>query len=774
LRIGTQGVYSASVRFLSIVVALVAPVRLIAADAAAEFSGRIRPVLEQNCAGCHNPQGTSKRVNFLASKTVDEIQDRRGQWASAAVQLRNRTMPPAASKLSEEDRLAVTSWIDNRLRETACSAGPWAGAAPPRRLNRREYRNTVRDLLGVDLAVADVFPADETGGAGFDTNADTLYIPPMMVERYMEAAGKILDRVIVTPPLNRVFPSAGMAPAAPSTKPGRDLAPGQEVSTEVTVFNEGQYNLRVNVERPRQTPFQMHVKVDGGAVGSLNYQRDLNGGATTRIQTVTLERGVHKVAVVTGEEPVVFYSLTVEQRPAAASPDKAVLHQRLFGLEPGEAPVDGRVAARRVMERFVERAYRRPVAAADVEPFLALYERASRRGDPYEESVKLALKAVLVSPRFLFRVEDVPAGREIRQLGQYEMASRLSYFLWATAPDDELLRLAAAGRLQDDRVLAGQVDRMLDDPRSRQFATAFTGQWLGTQDVGGRAVPLLTELQHFYTPEVSVELRQEPVMLFHHLLSSNGSLLDLIGGNYSFLTARLARYYQVEDKFPALGDRFERVAWPDNRRAGVLGMAGVLALTSHYRMSSPVLRGAWVLDTLLGTPVPAPPPDVPPLEKASKSEKGLTMKQILARHRADPACSTCHNLMDPIGFGLEPFDWMGRFQEKPVDAAGVLPSGEKFDGPVELREVLLRRKSDFVRHLAGKVLGYATGRPVQDGDHCTVQKLAAAVERDGYRARTLVREVVLSLPFRAAQGGVEISSSGPRSKRSTRLLLGEK
>jgi hypothetical protein len=751
------------------------------ADPAVEFRQSIRPVLEQNCSTCHNPGNPKNRIDFLKGDSARDVETRRGLWRGVAAQLRNRTMPPVASKLTEEDRMRVAVWLENRLRETACSSGEYAGAVPPRRLNRREYHNTIRDILGVELAVAEIFPADESAGAGFDTNGETLYIPPMMLERYMEAAQKILDRVIVTPVLSKTFASAEMQPARPSEKPGRPLVPGEEVSAEVTIFAEGQYNLRVSFERPHEAPFQVAVKVDGAPMGTIAYNNvDRNGGPTARAQPVTLERGVHKITVAAADRPSTFYSLTVEQRQQAAPPEKSALHYRLFGIEPGEAPVDPRAAARQVLARFLPKAYRRPVEPAEIDRFLTLYDRAAERGDPYEERIKLALKAVLVSPRFLFRIEERTTDNRIVPLGHYDMASRLSYLLWATGPDEELLGLAAQKRLQDPAVLAAQVERMLDDPRSRALASSFIGQWLGTQEVGGRVVPLLTELQHYYTPEVAAELRQEPVLLFHHILSGNRSLLELLTANYSFLTQRLARFYQVEGKVQgATGDGFDRVEWPDSNRAGVLGMASVLAMTSHYRQSSPVLRGAWVLETLLGTPVPPPPPDVPPLENAAKSERGLTMREIVNRHRADPVCATCHNLMDPIGFGLENFDWMGRWRDqytdgKPIDASGVLPSGEKFNGPVELRSVLLKRKEEFLRHVAGKVLGYALGRGLHDGDHCTVQRLVDALEKDGYRARTLIRDVVLSVPFRNTQGGIEAPAVIPAPKRTRRPLLGDR
>jgi len=389
---------------------------------------------------------------------------------------------------------------------------------------------------------------------------------------------------------------------------------------------------------------------------------------------------------------------------------------------------------------------------------------------------------VLVSPYFLFRVEERTSEPGIHPLGRYDLASRLSYFLWSTAPDEELLRLAEQDRLQDPKTLAAQVERMLDDPRSRSFATTFIGQWLGTQEVGGRLVPAIGEVQHFYTPEVAADLREEPVLLFHHILGENRSLMELLDANYTFLTERLVRFYELEGRVKGVnGSAFQKVEWPDNRRAGVLGLGSVLAMTSHYRQASPVLRGAWVLDTLLGTPAPPPPPEVPPLETAARKEAGLTMRELLARHRTDPSCSPCHNLMDPIGFGLENFDWMGRWRDKeangqPVDASGTMPSGEKFSGPVELRQLLLSRKEEFLRHLTGNVLGFALGRSLQDGDQCTVQRMVDTLEKDNYRARTLIREIVLSIPFRNFQGGA--AAAGPSvtatPQRKLQRLLGEK
>ena len=394
-----------------------------------------------------------------------------------------------------------------------------------------------------------------------------------------------------------------------------------------------------------------------------------------------------------------------------------------------------------------------------------MYDRAAERGDPYEERIKLMLKAVLVWPEFLFRIEQKHTEPGIYPLSQYELATRLSYFLWSTMPDEPLIRLAEQGRLQDPKVLMAQVDRMLDDSRSRTFFNSFVGQWLGTQDIGGRVAPLLTEIQSYYTPDVAADLRAQPVLLFDRILGEDRSLLELLNANYTHLTARLAKFYQIEDQVKVPDDNeFHLMEWPDNRRAGIIGLGGVLAMTSRYRETSPVLRGAWALETLLGTPVPPPPPDVPPLSASAGDGVKLHIREQLQRHRADPSCAACHKMMDPIGLGLENFDWMGRWRDKetdgtPIDAKGELPSGEKFNGPVELRAALLDRKEDFIRNLTGRVLGYALGRSLQDGDSCTVQRLVQTLEKDNYRARTLIRQIVLSVPFRNTQGGAV--ASGP-------------
>jgi hypothetical protein len=426
-----------------------------------------------------------------------------------------------------------------------------------------------------------------------------------------------------------------------------------------------------------------------------------------------------------------------------------------------------------LLSSFVSGAYRRPAKSEEIDRFLKLYDRAAERGDPYEERVKLALKGVLVSPDFLFRIEQPPSGPGIHALNGYELAARLSYFLWESMPDAELTRLARESRLKEPAVLAAQVDRMLADPKSDAFTEAFIGQWLGTKDVGGRVAPTVNEIQTFYSPEVAADMRAEPILIFRYMLRENRSVLDLLDADYTFLTKRLANFYGMRGVQGLEANKFQLVHLTDGHRGGVLGLGGVLAMTSHFKETSPVLRGAWVLDTLLGTPVPPPPPDVPPLA-TGKVVSGLTIRQKLQMHRNDPSCAACHNLMDPVGFGLENYDYLGRWRDKdeagrPIDAAGVLPSGGAYNGVAELRRLLLKKKDLFLRHFSGKLLGYALGRSLMDEDQCTIQRLTAELEKSDYKVRELVKGIVLSVPFRYAQ--IVTDSGAPPQPAAPRKQL---
>ena len=726
-----------------------------------EFSDRIRPVLAQNCQACHNPD-SNNRIRFLEARTAADLSEDRGMWRSVAMQLRNRTMPPPGGpQPSEQDRFRVASWIDDRLRETACELGPYAGPVTVRRLNRAEYQNTVRDLFGLHFDIAEQFPVDGSGGEGFDNNGETLFLSPMLAERYIEVAQQLLDQVVITPPLERAFVAKDLLPDRQADEHDSiEMLPGDAVRRTISVYEDGEYRVQAWVRSPGvdDRP-KADILVDGAQAGELVFSWS-SAQATNRTTTIPLTRGAHEIsfAVAEGGLPLRLITLDIEQRPAEVDAAKLAVHFRLFGREPGDTPLAPRRAAAGLLSRFLRQAFRRPIAPEDVEAFLAPFDRSAQRGDPYEESIKLALKAVLVSPDFLFRVETAPSAPGAHPISDHELATRLSYFLWGTMPDAELSHLADDGRLHDVETLLAQVDRLLDHPRSRFFTQTFIGQWLGTKDVGGRVAPTLNEIQHFYTPQIAADMREEPILLFQRMLNEDRSLLELIDADYTYLTERLAQHYGMPDA--VVGNEFQLVSTPDGRRGGLLGLGAMQAMNAGYKRTSPVLRGVWVLETLLGTKIPAPPADVPPLDTEEKKQRKLTVREMLAEHRADPTCAACHDVIDPIGLGLEHYDWLGRWRDaeddgRPVNATGEMPSGETFDGPAELRRILLAQHDELLRHVAGKVLGYALGRSLLDQDQCVIERIVGKIESSNHGARSLVREIVLSTPFRFTEGEAE-------------------
>ena len=721
-----------------------------------EFRDEIRPVLAKYCQACHAPD-SDNRIRFLQAESIADISEDRGLWGNVAMQLRNRTMPPTGPQPSEEDRFRVAAWIDETVRATACDAGEYAGPVMVRRLNRSEYQNTVRDLFGLRFEVAELFPVDGSGGEGFDNNGETLYFSPLLAERYLEVAELVLGQSIVTPPLGRAFVAKDLLPEREvDGQESVAMQPGDSVSRTVSFYEDGEYRVRAWIGSPApDTHPTADVLVDGSVAGTLKFRWSA-AEATFRSTNVALSSGEHVVALALREDslPLRLISLDIDQEVSEASAAKLAAHFHLFGSEPGQAILASRKAAARLLRKFMAQAFRRPLEDGEEEQFLVLFDRAFERGDPYEAAVRLALKAILVSPDFLFRIEDSPDSPGVHPITPHELATRLSYFLWGSMPDPELRHLADSGRLVDDNVLKGQVDRMLDHPRSRYFARTFIGQWLGTKDVGGRVAPTLNEIQHFYTPLIAADMREEPVLLFQRMLDEDRSLLEFVSADYTYLTERLARHYGMPDAVQ--GNEFRLVATPGGRRGGLLGLGGVQAMNSAYKRTSPVLRGVWVLETLLGTKIPAPPPDIPPLETEEAKARNLTVREMLNEHRANPTCAACHDVIDPIGFGLENFDWLGRWRETdehghPVDASGVLPSGEAFDGPAELRKVLLARKDALVRHVAQKLFGYALGRSILDRDHCVIENIVRKLDPSGVGARSLVREIVLSKPFRYTQ-----------------------
>ncbi|HEY2413395.1 MAG TPA: DUF1592 domain-containing protein [Pirellulaceae bacterium] len=427
-------------------------------------------------------------------------------------------------------------------------------------------------------------------------------------------------------------------------------------------------------------------------------------------------------------------------------PDGDGKRSRIFTARPTETKTP-RDAAQKILTDFLPRAFRRPVEKAEVDRYLKLYDRAAVRGDSFEQSVKLAIMSVLVSPNFLYRNEFGPVAGEYR-LDDYQLASRLSYFLWQSMPDDELFKLAAERRLQEPRVLGSQVERMLADAKGGAFIAAFVGQWLGTEALGQSLRPDEAKFPQF-TPQLCEAMKQEPISMFEALLKDNGSLLSLLDARETWVNEPLARLYGIND---VRGEQMRLVKLDDPNRGGLLGMASVLTVTSSASRTSPVVRGKWVLETLLGEKTPEPPPDAGALEPEAGEARNKTLREELLSHRRNESCAVCHDKIDPIGFGLENFDAIGRFRQeeagRPVDNAGELPGGATFRGPAELKQMLIaRHKAAFVRNLVEQLLSFSLGRKLELFDEPAIAKITAAVEADNYRARTLVQQTVLSYPF---------------------------
>lgn len=436
------------------------------------------------------------------------------------------------------------------------------------------------------------------------------------------------------------------------------------------------------------------------------------------------------------------------EKSAKLSPEIESARARILGSNAKPAKNEARAIAAEVVSRILRLAYRRPAATNEVERSMSLFDRAWNRGDGYIPSLRLALKSILVSPNFLFLVEPEPEEKGVQPLAALPLASRLSYFLWSSMPDEELLSLAESGKLLDLNIYRQQVHRMLADPKAEALGERFALQWLDLERLGGEVRP---DREKF--PEFDSDLQQamiaEVTSVFNYIIKSDSSLLQLIDADYTFVNERLAKIYEIPN---VAGADLRKVQLTDTNRGGITGMAAVHALTSYPKRTSPVLRGKWVLESLLGERVKPPPPDTPPFEETQKKVANLSLRQQFEMHRSASECASCHVMMDPLGFGMENFDVLGRYRESdgphPIDSSGKLPSGETFTGPAGLKKILMARKDAVMKHLIRKLTGYAFGRELNKFDNCVVDKALEAIQKDNYRPSILIEHIALSFPFR--------------------------
>lgn len=727
---------------------------------------RVAPVLARYCVRCHGGAHPEASLSFATWATAGgapqpgalrartEVLERMAHHVEAGL------MPPAGEpRPPVPTRATFVASLRSTLAAAWRLAPPDPGRVTVRRLNRSEYRNTVRDLLGVDVDTAAVFPPDDVG-YGFDDVGDVLSMAPMLLEKYLDVAEDVAERALPPAEGVRRFEAEAMTPAGGSRRDGHGLMffTAGEARRDVTFPRTASYRLRV-VVRPQQAgpdPARVRLRLDGHTV--LERPVDAPSGAQRTLEArVKVEAGRHLLAVGFPND----YWRPEDPDPAQRDRNLWVDAVEVEGPRaPAGGPPQGQAGllacapkagdegacARDVLGRLLLHAFRRPPTARERARYLGLFERARARGEDFAGALRVALEAVLVAPQFLFRLEldERGSGGRVRPLTDYELASRLSYFLWSSCPDGALLAEARAGTLRAD--LDFEVTRMLADPRSRSLVTDFAAQWLELR----RLDTVAPDPKRFpdFDDGLRAAMRTETQMFVSAIVREDRSILDLLDAPFTYVNGPLARHYGI----PGVeGPAFRRVALSDGHRGGLLGQASILTLTSHPTRTSPVLRGKYVLQEILGAPPPPPPPGVGTLEAQDAAVRKLPLRERLARHRRDPSCAVCHERMDNLGYALEGFDAVGAWRTTeagaPVDAHGRLPDGRQVDGPASLRR-LLRADPGFPRCFAGKLLTFALGRGLRPEDRRAVRRIVRAARAQDLRFSAFVRAVVASDAFR--------------------------
>jgi len=702
------------------------------------FADTVQPFLRKNCASCHSgtaPAG-SLAVDQLITGAATEALKQRERWERVAQRLRSGEMPPkGVPRPDAAQTAAVAAWIESSYENLDRSAPVDPGRVTARRLNRMEYSNSVRDLLGIDMNPAEDLPVDPYG-YGFDNIGDVLSMNAALTGQYLKAAERVARAAI---PIDGEKVPATMQ---------RYLAEriGQDRQLRVTVDHvfpvAGTYALRTGFYQALRdgTRVKMRLSVDGkqAAEAELKFYYQIDRAVEAKEVPVTAGRYRVEASIEVlpdppykGSPPYIEYVQVYGPMALSPTPDRSFF---TCGHEPGKHAAS---CARRILSPLARKAWRRPVTGNEMDGLLSLAAREQARTGSFEEAMRTSLTAILVSPHFLFRVEK-DKGPATRQLSGHELASRLSYFLWGSLPDDELSRLADAGTL--DAELPRQARRMLNDPRSSAFVKSFAGQWLQTRNLS----VLKPDPVKFpaFTGELGAAMRTETDMFFAAIVRENRSILDFLDAPFTFLNERLANHYGIPG---VAGDAFQRVNLDGVQRGGILAHGSVLTVSSYPTRTSPVIRGKWVLDNLLNQPPPPPPPDIPQLDEKAASNSG-TMRQQLENHRASAVCASCHSRMDPLGFGLENYDAIGRWRTE--DASGVLPGGQKFSSPAEMKQILKADPAAFTRALTEKMLTYALGRGVELQDRPAVRRIVDRVQANQYAMQELILGVIESEPFR--------------------------
>ena len=772
----------------------------------------LQTTVARYCAGCHNERLRTADL-VLDGLDLSQVGAHADIWERVVGKLRTRTMPPPGRPrpaADTYDRLA--SWIESEIDRVALARPDPGRTEAFHRLNRAEYANAVRDLFALDVDVSALLPADDIDEHGFDNMADVLTTSPALMERYLSTARKVARQAVGETPLG---PATDLYEVPilllQDDRMSDDLPFGSRGGIAIRHYFpvDGEYDLAirlhrnyVNYVRGMGSRHELEVRLDGVLVRTFSIGGEepeglqapasyagnqfgdpaweeymLFADANVRVQFAAKAGprvvGVSFVRRFTEPEGVLqprqtaFAVAINDMRDgnaavehvaiggpyASTGPGDTPSRRAVFTCRPDDAPAAEEGCAREIMSSLARRAYRRPVAASDLATLMEFY-RLGRGDGSFDSGIQLALERLLISPDFLFRVERDPvdmAPAMAYAVSDHELASRLSYFLWSSGPDDELLDLAERGGLDDPAILAQQTRRMLADPRSTALVRNFAGQWLRLRDLRG-TVPDANEFPEF-DENLRNAFREETELFVESLIRDDRSALDLLGADYTFVNERLAQHYGIPNVY---GSHFRRVRLGDamaERRGGIFGHGSLLTVTSYPNRTSPVLRGKWVLTNILGTPPPPPPADVPDLPDRGEDGRAATVRDRLARHRESPACSVCHAPMDPLGLALENYDAVGKWRttgeaDLPIDASGNLPDGTAFDGPIGLRSLLVERRDQFVGTLTEKLLAYALGRGPEYYDRPTVRAITRTAASNDYRWSSIIVGIVQSTPFR--------------------------
>ncbi len=721
---------------------------------------------EQYCSECHSGSRPDANLDIDGLVAADADISQAETWIKISSALKNGYMPPGeATQPLEEARRAAVAAIDLQLSTLACAGEKDPGRVTIRRLSRLEYTNTIRDLVGVPFEAAKDFPEDDIG-YGFDNIGDVLSMPPLLMEKYLGAAEKILDAAIETrttiEPRLTYFPPEQMKREPEMEADYGWLTQEGEVFVTFDAKHAGKYTLRMWAHGNQAGPdaARMGIKLGDKTLGEFDVAGK-RGFAKPFEVTVSLLPGKHRVGASflndywnpeaekkwQRDRNLAIQSVEIVGPYEAAPPQLPATHHQLVFATPNETTT-AKQAATQILEKFAQRAFRRPIKQEEVARLVELFEGAAEVGDSFESSIKVAMSAVLISPHFLYRIErdyepTEPLGAY--RISDYELASRLSYFLWSSMPDEELLSLAAAGTLHETGVLRSQVKRMLRSAKSRALVDSFAAQWLQLR----RLDDVQPDPEQFdFDEDLRRAMYGEVASLFESVMREDRSVMELIDTDYTFLNERLARHYDIPG---VQGEQMRRVPLPDQRRGGVLTSAAVLTVTSNPTRTSPVKRGRWILEQLLGVSNRSPM-DVPPLEeKPTKETEGLTLRERLAQHTADPSCASCHMRLDPMGFALEHYDPVGRWRETdgdlPIDDVAKMPDGTEFVGAGGLKKIMGGQEKEFTRCLGRSMLTYALGRGLELYDTCTVQEITERVAAEDYRFSAMVEAIVESYPF---------------------------